>query len=616
MKILTWNINGIRAASKDRPIKNVLDALDADIICLQETKITRDMLDTATAIVDGYTSYFSFSRIKGGYSGVATYCRTHCTPIAAEEGLTGCLGGKKNPTSIRCHDMNLNQFSSQELGSLDAEGRAVLTEHCLLGDSKPVLVINVYCPRASRHNEDRWKYKQMFYRLLQARCEHLLNCEKSVILVGDFNVSHTKLDHCEPDLDPEYFESNESRIWMSNFIGQTDGVSEALRNKCCWVGNSSATSGQYDKSVTGENMETEAGKMDCMAVCENVDAVIGQDDDEEWSETIAGELSNEAVLGQKRFLDLFRNFHPTRKDAFTCWSTVTGARKTNYGTRIDYIIADREFASKFARSCDIRPDIHGSDHCPVEAVLSCEIQGSSRLPDLCTALMPEFRGKQQSITAFVKSSAIGPLRSESIAAPEQEEKGKAATSGVEIAKLCFGAKRKAESQPGKPQKFSKASQRELKRTSSSVKTCCSSGSSNSSIFKSYFTKKKGDTVESSDCKGDNFRQELTPRLPCEIIETENEATDAYHNSAKLVSNAVSDEPLKKSRSANKLHWKSILKGPDLPPQCQGHKEDCVLRTVKKQGSPNIGRQFYCCARPEGRADDKEARCSTFIWKKK
>lgn len=41
MKILTWNINGIRAASRDSPLKKLLDSLEADVICLQETKVTR-----------------------------------------------------------------------------------------------------------------------------------------------------------------------------------------------------------------------------------------------------------------------------------------------------------------------------------------------------------------------------------------------------------------------------------------------------------------------------------------------------------------------------------------------------------------------------------------------
>ncbi|KAK0137134.1 DNA-(apurinic or apyrimidinic site) lyase 2 [Merluccius polli] len=52
-----------------------------------------DLLDERTAVVEGYNSYFSFSRGRSGYSGVATYCKDSVAPFAAEEGLTGLLGG-------------------------------------------------------------------------------------------------------------------------------------------------------------------------------------------------------------------------------------------------------------------------------------------------------------------------------------------------------------------------------------------------------------------------------------------------------------------------------------------------------------------------------------------
>jgi AP endonuclease-2 len=62
-------------------------------------------------------------------------------------------------------------------------------------------------------------------------------------------------------------------------------------------------------------------------------------------------------------------------------------------------------------------------------------------------------------------------------------------------------------------------------------------------------------------------------------------------------------------------WKNILKGPPPAPPCSGHKEPCVLRTVKNKG-PNHGKKFYCCARPQGHSTNKEARCNYFAWVKK
>ena len=69
---------------------------------------------------------------------------------------------------------------------------------------------------------------------------------------------------------------------------------------------------------------------------------------------------------------------------------------------------------------------------------------------------------------------------------------------------------------------------------------------------------------------------------------------------------------KREKTANA--WKSLMKGPPQAPLCPGHKEVSVLRTVKKKG-PNSGRQFWCCARGEGKVGDPKARCDFFKWVK-
>uniref|UniRef100_G3PF93 DNA-(apurinic or apyrimidinic site) endonuclease 2 n=1 Tax=Gasterosteus aculeatus TaxID=69293 RepID=G3PF93_GASAC len=171
MKIVTWNINGIRTFGGG--IKKALDSLDADIICVQETKVTRDLLDERTAIVEGYNSYFSFSRGRSGYSGVATYCKDSATPFAAEEGLTGLLTNHEG--AVGCYG-DQKDFSSEELQPLDNEGRAVITQHRIMCGEKEkmVTVINVYCPRADPEKPERKQFKLQFYKLLQCRAEALL----------------------------------------------------------------------------------------------------------------------------------------------------------------------------------------------------------------------------------------------------------------------------------------------------------------------------------------------------------------------------------------------------------------------------------------------------------
>ena len=68
------------------------------------------------------------------------------------------------------------------------------------------------------------------------------------------------------------------------------------------------------------------------------------------------------------------------------------------------------------------------------------------------------------------------------------------------------------------------------------------------------------------------------------------------------------------RVATATAWKALFKGPPATPNCKGHGEPAVLRTVKKKGA-NAGRQFWSCARGEGKAGDPNARCDYFKWTK-
>jgi len=61
-------------------------------------------------------------------------------------------------------------------------------------------------------------------------------------------------------------------------------------------------------------------------------------------------------------------------------------------------------------------------------------------------------------------------------------------------------------------------------------------------------------------------------------------------------------------------WKNVMKKPPAAPLCPGHREPAELKTVKKKG-PNAGRQFWCCARGEGKPGDPNTRCEFFKWRK-
>ncbi|CAG8567723.1 9300_t:CDS:2 [Ambispora leptoticha] len=229
MRILTWNVNGLRSLVKYSPwcehkdYKAILDALDAEIICLQETKLTPDRLDPSIALVDGYDAYFSMTQNKTGYSGVATYIKTSSIvgPFEAEEGITGVLSQNRTATARNNEQREIigghfsTEFSNSELLELDAEGR------CIILDFGLFILFNVYCPHES--NTERLPFKLKFHKVLQSRVESLLKSGKNVIVIGDINVTHLEIDHCDPqkavrEQKLKSFTDHPARRWFDGFL--------------------------------------------------------------------------------------------------------------------------------------------------------------------------------------------------------------------------------------------------------------------------------------------------------------------------------------------------------------------------------------------------------------
>ncbi|MEK7568981.1 MAG: endonuclease/exonuclease/phosphatase family protein, partial [Patescibacteria group bacterium] len=74
MKLISWNVNGLRAIHKKGNFGEILKA-NPDILCLQETKVEEQQLDPELRNPDGYFSYFTHSKMRKGYSGVAVYTK-------------------------------------------------------------------------------------------------------------------------------------------------------------------------------------------------------------------------------------------------------------------------------------------------------------------------------------------------------------------------------------------------------------------------------------------------------------------------------------------------------------------------------------------------------------
>ena len=162
MRIISWNVNGIRAAQK----KGFLDWLakeSPDILCVQETKAHPDQLDTFLLNPTGYCVNWN-SAEKKGYSGVATF-------------------SKKNPVRVQ------KGFGILEF---DSEGRLLLTEF------PEFVLLNIYFPNGGRGPE-RVKHKLDFYDQTLNLVQKLKSEGKKVIISGDYNTAHQSIDLARPD---------------------------------------------------------------------------------------------------------------------------------------------------------------------------------------------------------------------------------------------------------------------------------------------------------------------------------------------------------------------------------------------------------------------------------
>lgn len=164
MKIISWNVNGLRAIARKDKLNQIFE-LNPDIICFQETKVHPDQLSEEVRNPASYFSYFDHSKIRKGYSGVA--CFTKEKPEKVEYGL----GIKK----------------------LDQEGR-------FLGlFFKDFILFNIYFPNGGS-GPDRLRFKLEYYNKFLKHIEKFRKKEnkKNIIFCGDINTAHTEIDLARP----------------------------------------------------------------------------------------------------------------------------------------------------------------------------------------------------------------------------------------------------------------------------------------------------------------------------------------------------------------------------------------------------------------------------------
>jgi len=184
MKILSYNVNGIRAAMR-KDILPWLQTTDADVVCIQETKATKEQVDLEAIQAAGYPYHYWFSAQKKGYSGVAIFCKQEPTHVAYGTGIE----------------------------SMDFEGRNIRV------DFKEVSIMSLYLPSGT--NSARLEHKLEYMALFQEYVNTLKKELPNLVICGDYNICHKAIDIHNPvsNKNSSGFLPIE-RAWLDDFISQ------------------------------------------------------------------------------------------------------------------------------------------------------------------------------------------------------------------------------------------------------------------------------------------------------------------------------------------------------------------------------------------------------------
>jgi exodeoxyribonuclease-3 len=179
MKIVSWNVNGIRACLK-KDFMTFFQNIDADIFCIQETKASTDQVDLITP---GYTQYWN-SAEKKGYSG----------------------------TLVLSKDLPINEVYDLGIPKHDDEGRVITLEY------KDFYLVNVYTPNSKR-DLSRLEYRQYEWDVDFLSYVNELQLDKPVIFCGDLNVAHKEIDLKNPQSNTRNAGfTKEERIGFDNIV--------------------------------------------------------------------------------------------------------------------------------------------------------------------------------------------------------------------------------------------------------------------------------------------------------------------------------------------------------------------------------------------------------------
>ncbi len=182
IKLITWNVNGIRACY-DKNLPEFVESAKPDILCLQETKAHIEQTEPQIQSL-GFKNYHWSSAFKKGYSGVATFSK----------------------------DKPFDVFKGIDKPEYDSEGRIVWSQF------QNFDLYNIYFPNGAS-GQERHLFKQRFLKDLYSHLEFEIKRGRDIIVVGDYNIAHLEFDVYAPKgLSTESGFLPEERVWMTRFL--------------------------------------------------------------------------------------------------------------------------------------------------------------------------------------------------------------------------------------------------------------------------------------------------------------------------------------------------------------------------------------------------------------
>lgn len=353
IRYLSFNVNGLKTIFNYYPwtlcsgdLNSVLLLLKGDVVSLQELKLNPSNLSLIKNIghLPNYRSFISLPREKKGYSGVGLFVRIprpdedpqvirHLAVIKAEDGLTGCHpvnshdpqspAYREDPNSIGGYDLSINSDRGLDI---DSQGRCVVIELAC-----NTVVFSVYCPANSMATEEGESRRLDFLNALFNRARALkMTMGKEVVILGDINVCCDLIDSAE-------YMANLAKV-NSTVTAGSDGLRyETLNHMECV---------EFQQALAPRKV-LHASVYSGLQHNLSIDPVV------------------ESHVPSQFLYDTTRYLLGRQMNIYSVWNTLTNARATNFGSRIDLILASDPRLVQHISSAGVLSHILGLDHCPV-----------------------------------------------------------------------------------------------------------------------------------------------------------------------------------------------------------------------------------------------------------